>query len=47
MQSMDIDMHSHAEHGSEWKSLNNIYTFNTFTFINKQDIMTDYFKRVA
>ena len=29
------------------KSLNNIYTLDTFTFIKKQDIMTDYFKRVA
>ncbi len=29
------------------KPLNNICTPNTFTFIKKQDIMTDYFKRVA
>jgi len=29
------------------KSLNNICTPDTFTFIKKQDIMTDYFKRVA
>ena len=30
-----------------YKPLNNICTPNTFTFIKKQDIMTDYFKRVA
>ena len=29
------------------KPLNNICTSNTFAFINKQDIMTDYLKRVA
>jgi len=28
------------------KPLNNIYTPNTFTFITKQDVVIDYFKRV-